>query len=212
MDELNITPQPEGDNPQGDASNPPENQPTNPPADQDAFSINKESESAPTPVQPEGGVLETGGTEPVPQPEPMPEQNNPAQMESQPEPSEPSEDGNEDHPTVLEQAEEANGSEKKGGLPKWALIALGVLGLVAVVGAVVYFTNPTLFQGQLRDSDQELQFAASEYCQDGYYWPGSQSNDIGMSLNTGHAQSLLNLDSVRSTDLTVTDKSPSTTI
>ena len=72
MDELNINPQPEGENPQ-------ENQPT-PPADQGSFSLDQNQESAPTPepVQPKGGVLETA----EPNQQAMSEQNNPAQMEA----------------------------------------------------------------------------------------------------------------------------------
>ncbi len=221
MDELNVTPQPEGDNPQGDAVNPQENQPTTPPSDQGSFSLNENQENTPVPepVQPEGGVLETA------QPEAMPEQNNPAQMETQPE-AMAEESTDEENPTVLEQAD----SENKKGLPKPVLIGLGVLAVVAVVGAVVYFTNPSLFQGQLQINEgQELQSAAEEYCQDGYYWPGSQQNDILQqageqtlsqsndnnqqslqllnSIPSASAQSLLDVSDVQETNLTLDNSS-----
>lgn len=164
MDELNVNPQPEGENPNQNADNPTENQPTSPPQQEGSFSLNQQARPE------QGGVLETAPEE---QPQGLSGQTNPAQME----PTPPQKTEEEESPGVLEQAQE---TEKKG-LPKALLIGLGALAVVAVAGAAIYFTDSWPFRGQVSEvtpDGQDLQPAAQEYCQDGYYYPGSQQNDL----------------------------------
>ena len=211
MDELNITPQPTGDQPDGEG-NP--NQPETPEAtngNEGSFSLEGEQKAETKPnieselLQPNQGeepaAVEQPAVEPVtPTPEAPPameEQSNPAQLE---------EEVPVEEPATTDSVLTTNETPKKGGIPKWAMIAAGVVGLGAIVVGAMFATNTWPLQGQLSPDilEDDLKLVASEYCPDGQYYDAGETavpqNRLELldqpTENTGGQQNLRLLNAV----------------
>lgn len=174
MDELNVTPQPTGDGSEGNAENTqPSAQPEGEANKPGTFSLSNEqkNDTAPSvensllqPSQPGENTGEEPSVQPAPTPMPTVEEEPVDEMTE-----EPAEDT-----SVLNTGDS---SEKpKGGIPKWAMIAGGVLLLGIVVVGAMFATDTWPFKGQLSligdTSDTReitLAPAADEYCPDGQY-------------------------------------------
>lgn len=187
MDELNITPQPSGDQPEKPAGE--EGQMPAPaqgggegkskaPAEgegESSFQLNTEQKSDTSPINLGGNLLEAsqGEAKPTEAPSPLGEQINPAQIETpspqgeaspveqpplsgaaQGAPSEPP--SMEETPLSEAPQEPAGEVAEKKGLPKGALVTAGVLALVVVAGAALYFTNTWPFGAQAPEIAEEF--------------------------------------------------------
>lgn len=208
MDELNITPQPEGDKPEG---TPEDNQSTPQPAEgqeTQAFDLNNEQKSEAAPsveeqlLQPSASDEQSAQPTPAPSEEAPTGESTPATVET-PSPAEEVEEASAapEEPTEVPTTEEAtteatsessvltqNGAKPHGGIPKWAMIAGGVVGLGAVVVGAMFATDTWPFKGQVAEVIDDVPIiadvspAAPEYCPDGQYYDptedGSQQNRL----------------------------------